>query len=246
MTSPSIRSEFERFLMVFHLSVVSEACQSVGSGSGGLEVIATKAYVSLLRYADLIPADRAFYEAGMKAKAIGWDSMAFVHLNRFLDVADLIEESAQGDGLSSADPALLDNADFEATDVPFDQLLIPAKPCVTGHQKEQAKEWVLAVSLDQRVEQQLPVDERDVYEASLVNRKRPQDGPATACVLTGYPVLRQPVKFPMAGKEANREDWNRFLVATKRWPDNRQLADVLTFLDKWCGGLPSVTAQFAF
>jgi intraflagellar transport protein 172 len=65
-----------------------------------------------------------------------------------LDVADLIEESGQ-----EADAALLDHTDFERTDVPTDKLCIPIRPCVSSHLKEQAKEWVLAVSLDQRVEQ---------------------------------------------------------------------------------------------
>ena len=32
---------------------------------------------------------------------------------------------------------------------------------------EEIKEWVLAVSMDQRVEQTLPLDERETYEASL-------------------------------------------------------------------------------
>lgn len=74
--------------------------------------------------------------------------MAFVLLNRYLDIADMIEESG-----NEADAALLDNSDFEETDVPFDKLCIPARPCVDGELREQAKEWVLAVSLDQRVEQ---------------------------------------------------------------------------------------------
>ena len=82
---------------------------------------------------------------------MGWDSSAFVLLNRFLDVADLIEES-RGEG-SAPDPALLDNTDFEHTDIPFDNLCIPSRPCVSGALKENAKEWILAVSLDQRVEQ---------------------------------------------------------------------------------------------
>lgn len=56
--------EFERFLRVFHYLVIGQICQSVG----GLEVIAAKASVSLLRYADLFPADRAFYDAGIKSK----------------------------------------------------------------------------------------------------------------------------------------------------------------------------------
>ena len=35
-------------------------------------------------------------------------------------------------------------------------------------QHEDIKEWVLAVSMDQKVEQALPKDERGTYEASLV------------------------------------------------------------------------------
>ena len=35
-------------------------------------------------------------------------------------------------------------------------------------QHEEVKEWVLAVSMDQHVAQELPMDERDTYEASLV------------------------------------------------------------------------------
>ncbi len=60
----------------------------------------------------------------------------------------MIEEN--GD---SADATLLDNADFEQTDIPYDTLCIPVKPCVSGLLKEIAKEWVLAVSLDQHIEQ---------------------------------------------------------------------------------------------
>ena len=89
------------------------------------------------------------------------------------------------------------------------------------------------------------MDERGIYEACLTNWKRPADPALAACVLTGYPVLKASIKFP-SSKEANREDWNRFLVATKRWPENKQLNDVLTFIEKWGNGLPSVTSQFAF
>lgn len=52
---------------------------------------------------------RAFYEAGMAWKAAGQHSMAFVILNRFLDMAD-----AQDDpGVHSL--ADLENADFANT-----------------------------------------------------------------------------------------------------------------------------------
>lgn len=38
--------------------------------------------ISLLRHTDIIPADKAFYEAGMDARKVEWENMAFVYLNR--------------------------------------------------------------------------------------------------------------------------------------------------------------------
>lgn len=32
---------------------------------------------------------------------------------------------------------------------------------------------------------------------------------------TGYPVLRNKVEFSTAGRAANKEDWNKFLMAAK-------------------------------
>jgi len=128
--------------------------------------------------------------------------------------------------------------------VPFEKLLIAERTCVSGTLREETKEWVLAVSLDQRIQQQLPLDERGVYEASLSDGH--QSEVALPCVMTGYPVLKHPVKFPGPLKMANREDWNRFLVATKRWPDNQQLHNILSFIEKWCQGLPSASSQFTF
>ena len=54
-------------------------------------------------------------------------------------------------------------------------------------QHEDIKEWVLAISMDQKVEQALPKDERGTYEASLVAvdtgiRSLP-------CVISGVPSL---------------------------------------------------------
>lgn len=68
-------------------------------------------------------------------QAVGWKYLTFVLLSRYLDIADMIEEN--GD---SADATLLDNVDFEQTDVPYDTLCIPVKPCcVRGLLKEIAK-----------------------------------------------------------------------------------------------------------
>lgn len=75
------------------------------------------------------------------------------------------------------------------------------------------KEWVLAVSMDQRVEQVLPTDERGTYVGSLYCSHTKVD--SLPCVVTGFPVLRHSVEFKRGGRCANKEDWNKFIMATK-------------------------------
>ena len=80
------------------------------------------------------------------------------------------------------------------------QIPLPDQPFLSAPQHDEVKEWVLAVSMDQRVEQVwssdtvaqgtlsqvLPLDERMSYEASLVS---PGGARSSACIVTGYPVL---------------------------------------------------------
>ena len=69
--------------------------------------------------------------------------MAFVFLNRFLDLCEAIEEKS----LDS-----LDHSDFLETDIPY-EIPLPENATIPEVLKEDAKEWVLAVSMDQTVEQ---------------------------------------------------------------------------------------------
>lgn len=50
-------------------------------------------------------------------------------------------------------------------------------------QREEVKEWVLAVSMDQRVEQTLSLDERNTFEGSLTTIN--SDDVCLPCVVTG-------------------------------------------------------------
>ena len=58
--------EFNRYLLIAHYFATRSACQALPQ----LNTIATKLSVSLLRYTDTIPADRAFYEAGQYCKVM--------------------------------------------------------------------------------------------------------------------------------------------------------------------------------
>ena len=92
---------------------------------------------------------------------------------RYLDLYEAIEE-----GSTDA----LDNTDLIETDIPL-EVPLPEVPHLPRESHEAVKEWVLAVSMDQKVEQRLPVDERMAYEASLITANT---GTAyQPCIITG-------------------------------------------------------------
>ncbi len=72
---------------------------------------------------------------------------------------------------------------------------------------------MLALSMDNRVEQALPTDERGTYVASLYCPHT--EVQSLPCVITGYPVLRHKIDFKMGIMAANKEDWNTFVMAVK-------------------------------
>lgn len=136
--------------------------------------------------------------------------MAFVCWNRFLDISEAIEEG---------DASLLEHTDFEDTDVPFD-VPLPSNNSAES-KREEVRDWVLQISLDQKITQQL--DSRSceecgtkVYDASLTcfncNSK------CEACIVTGYPILKGKVKCTACNRFANKEDWNKYIVTEKNCP----------------------------
>ncbi|KFO82193.1 Intraflagellar transport protein 172, partial [Cuculus canorus] len=221
------QEEFETMLLISHYYATRAAAQGVKQ----LDTVAAKLSISLLRHTKLLPADKAFYEAGMAAKAVSWENMAFIFLNYFLDLSDAIEEG-------NVDS--LDHSDFQGTDIPF-EVPLPAQQHVPEEKREEVRDWVLTMSLDQRLEQVLPRDERDTYEASLVAASTGVR--SLPCVLTGYPVLRNKIEFERPGREANKDTWNKFLMAVKT-SHSPACQDVLKFLGQWCGGLPSTSFSF--
>ncbi|KAF4795993.1 hypothetical protein TURU_088441 [Turdus rufiventris] len=190
--------EFERMLLISHYCATRSAAQ----GLKQLDTMAAQLSISLLRHTDLLPADKAFYEAGMAAKAVSWENMAFVFLNRFLDLSDAIEEG----NLDS-----LDHSDFQRTDIPF-EVPLPAHQHVPEEQREEVRDWVLTMSMDQRLEQALPQDERSTYEASLVAAGT--GVLSLPCLLTGYPVLRNKIEL-RPGREVKKDVWYKFVMAVK-------------------------------
>eukprot|EP00048_Salpingoeca_helianthica_P023440 m.24360 g.24360 ORF g.24360 m.24360 type:complete len:1745 (-) comp8673_c1_seq1:35-5269(-) len=217
--------EFERYMLVCHYFALRVAC----TGSGGLKELSAKIAISLVRDTDLVPADRAYVEAGTAAKECGWDNIAFVLLNRALDLYDAIEEGALD---------ALDNTEFACTDFPM-EVPLPAQQFLSEGKREEIHEWVLGVSMDQRTKQSLPRDDRGCFAAALRDPATGRSAPP--CIVSGYPALRERVTLNQC--VANKEDWNKFVMAMKT-SHSEQLKDVLRFLGQYCGAPQNPTYSF--
>nr|CAD7573453.1 unnamed protein product [Timema californicum] len=221
---PTLVKEFEELLLICHYY----ACRCSFREVKSLEGLVAKLSIALLRHSDIIPADKAFYDAGTDCKAVNMDSEAFVFLNHYLDLTEATEEGNLD---------LVDYTDFSNTDIPT-EIQLPATPYLSPLEHEEVKEWILTVSMDQKISQTLPVDERGLFPATL--------GGALPCVVSGYPVLpgrgRSPVELGRPGRLANRDDWNKLIMAAKMSPE-ANVTDVLGFLEEWCGAAPTMLLQ---
>lgn len=151
-SSPPLKSfPFERNAE-YPLSSVSSDPQA---HTPQLDDLVTKVSVALCRYSDLLPADKIFFDAGEASKAAGRLNMAFVFWNRFIDLCDAIED---------ADPSALEPGDWVQTDIPSD-VPLPPKSSIPERAREQVREWVLAVSMDQKVDPP-PPNARDRADAT--------------------------------------------------------------------------------
>lgn len=193
-----------------------------------LSSFVVKASVSLLRQTDVLHADRCYYEAGTAARDAGLLSEAFVFLNHFLDLEECIEEEGDGN--------VLDVDDLRVTDFPL-EVPLPEHLGIAHTQREEAREWVLAVSMDQKIEQGLPLDQRGVYVGSLTSPSS-TGAPLQQCAITGYPVRGSVIRFEESIRVADRDDWTKLVNTARQAPTDSPLNDILVFLQEWCGTAP--------
>ena len=126
----AVYQEFYQYLFITHLLLIKEECRNNPS----LHRIYTKQCISLLRYTRLVRVDKAFLDAAEACKKEGINNMAFVLYNRYLDLAEAIED----------ENATIDNALFEETDIPSPyEIPLPEKNLTTEDQREDMRDWVL-------------------------------------------------------------------------------------------------------
>ncbi|GMH58994.1 hypothetical protein TrRE_jg3276, partial [Triparma retinervis] len=205
-TDGRIDGEFEQLLMATHYTHMMHEC-----GARGLGGLAVKCAVALLRYAGIVPVDKVFYVAGQACKGEGEMNLAFMLLNRYVDLIEAIEEG---------DMSGIDNADFaDATNVPFDTQL-PTYFYLPSHDaREEVRDWVLSICMDNSIEQQLPrqgESEGTVYAGLFASNK-------PTCIVTGYPVSSRD-QINVNNSIANKKDWNALVAKTGRCPWTNEAA----------------------
>mmetsp|Transcript_29270 Transcript_29270/g.93818 ORF Transcript_29270/g.93818 Transcript_29270/m.93818 type:complete len:1764 (-) Transcript_29270:152-5443(-) len=198
----NLGEDIEELLMAAHYAELLHTCQE-----HDLLDLALKASITLLRYSGVINSDKLFYTAGMLARDAGHPNLAFVLLNRYVDLAEAIEER---------DPSLVDNADFaDATAVPFDDTLPPpSQQYLTGEDmRAEVRDWVLSVCGDPDISQSLPLADDavgTVYEGLFAS-----DHPT--CIVTGYPVSPAEL-ITVNNARARKADWNAYVARTHKCP----------------------------
>lgn len=56
-------------------------------------------------------------------------------------------------------------------------------------------------------------------------------------------MLKNKLEFKRPGKAANKDDWNKFLMAVKV-THGADLQDVMKFIGVWCGATPNPSYSF--
>ena len=209
-TGAPATADLRRLLLVTHLAHLRFVCNQQD-----LPALLARQSVALLRYTQLLPVDKCFFDAGTATRSGTHQlNMAFVFFNRFVDLTDLMADPEQGD---------IDHADFLITDIPspFDTPL-PGMQWYEDGVREEVREWVLEKAMSSEVGQQVSVRACDkcgkgMYEAGLVcyHCKYEYEG----CVVTGYPIMKgKRVSCQGCGKHANKEDWNRYTQKMRACP----------------------------
>lgn len=108
-----ITADLMEMLMVVHYQVMLFTAQSFG-----LREIAAKCAITLLKYPDLLPHDKAFYQAGLACREQGNINLSFLLFNRYVDISEAID---------CADISILDFSDLQDADAIPNMEHLPTK-----------------------------------------------------------------------------------------------------------------------
>eukprot|EP00762_Andalucia_godoyi_P003650 ANDGO_00724.mRNA.1 Intraflagellar transport protein 172 len=209
--SQSASDYVRKWVRITHLNFTAVKCED--SSLPGLVQLSARCRSSLLRYALDLPVDKVFFDAGVACKKAGLFNSAFVFLNRYLDLSEAIDEPDES--------PYLENSEFEGSDIPFD-FEIPEKHSVDEHSREEARSWVLTVSLDPKVSQELPKESchrcgKDIWIGNVKCSSCSTN--FEECSVSGFPIVPGSlVSCSSCHIDATREAWNEWVSTFKTCP----------------------------
>ncbi|MCO5566353.1 hypothetical protein L7F22_020030 [Adiantum nelumboides] len=172
----------------------------------GLKELAAKLSVSLLRFVQSLPADLAFYDAGIACREVGWNDKAFVFFNQYLDIAEAIDDKETSINV--------DHPAFSKSDIP-QALIVPKGHFVDANKQEEIQDWVIQYSVNQQEEKSSMTRECQICQASIFEASLCCFGckaQSKACIVTGYPLDDDAcTECPRCHLLANTCDWRTFL-----------------------------------
>jgi intraflagellar transport protein 172 len=196
----SRKQEVEELLMATHYQhMYFQATQL------GLKDIAAKCAITLLKYPTIIPHDKAFYQAGQACKELGITNLAFVLLNRYIDLTEAID---------TGDSSFMDSSDYHDADaIPLNAPIPPNHYLLDEDDREHVRTWVLSIITDSSIDQRIPPreDSRNTLYEAFFSVDRP------TCIVTGYPVYPADM-LEVNNSIANRKDWNAIVSKTRTCP----------------------------
>jgi intraflagellar transport protein 172 len=231
----AVCAEFDRLLLPVHYSALRQRLGRADPATGAappaalLELCARLA-VSALRFAgSLIPADRAFFEAGTACQRVGWKGYAFVLLNRYVDICDAVDDAADDETgrlpAGGVSLARLNNSDFVGTGIPPPAEFLP----LAGHwveargTRDEIRRWVVEASVVTDAKTSV-LPRRPCFSCGDAIFEGSLGCPACkatfpACVVSGFPIpASQLTACSACGSKAIKGAWNAVVTRTKACP----------------------------
>jgi len=193
---PRAMARMDRLLLCSHY-----AAMRVSAIRQGLKDVALQLSIALLRYCDLVPPDRAYFEAAELAKEQGKSGLGFVLTNRLLDIFEAIDDQ---------DISMITNDEFEDTDLPPPSTFrLPRRRYLSKAEEEKLRNWALQGSM--RDDSALTLQPGDIPGKEQSGWQK--------CVASGLPVAaKDMVRCSACESQAVRSAWNAVVSVRKACP----------------------------
>ena len=178
--------------------------------------------IGVLSYGDIIKFDQALYDAGTFARDQGQKGIAFILLDRYLDIYEIINDPQS---------KLEFKKEFDKTDIPQSDPFIGQQNILSNEEKEKLQTWIVKTSVDKNIDFTFP--QKDCakckkkifeYNTSCHHCGYQYD----QCIITGYPINTQSdtIKCSNCNKKALKEAWKEWISNKERcpWCDSIQIS----------------------